>query len=845
MIPLGTDGAWTYGGLTSPPSTPPTPTPTLTATATPSLSSSSIPSITSFSSPSDSSSSSITSTQSSVTSSSPLPSPTANGSRGISAAVLGAILGSVLGFLLLVLLAFIIFLLCRHKRRRGPDGQSSSFWNRSTTVPGDEANRATPIWTGWEIVEPGASRTHAEEGPRTPGEGSPRGSGEEADPFLTRRSIHSGTVADEMAQTKTGTDTLVSLPAAAVVGGGATRSSPPRAGGHIVPPDVLNRMMSDYEEENTPPPGIRLVEPSPPAAEYSPLLPPPRLDPDGLNTTDLRPPRGSAGSLHSHAQSIGSQKSLGSFEFDPQEGAELLTARRVRVGEPGTPRTISTLPSTDPEAGTSPSRNTLGLNNLGGRLGRLSWFRRMSSAGPAAHSDSQLVIPAVDPYTRTPPRSHSRRDSRSRPSSWRPLSADAETEHATTPTGNRNSQRESGLGFGLNASRPISSVSARSGTSGNTVYHDALSTPASDNFDVPSTVAVAGTPMVTTFSESQGSSSTPRAGGGGAYSSVPTDPPPYESDSTRSDPTEVDILDIPAPSPASPFSSSRPAFPPGLVALPTPRTWRDSYSSNNSPVTASSSTGIDIDVLEDEPPRAQQGWRSLAGGAGEGGIRDGRRTTFGTPVVVHQQSHTSDEASLHSMRSHLSPNASRSPAGSAPASHHTLTGSNSSRPSAHSHSRTGSSGLSLSHSSSVSDFDRRRARRGTSDAGEVASPPLSAVFGGRSGRGSMGMTGSPPSSRPASPLSPLSPRSLVPHSIMHDVSPSSSRTPLLAGDAQDGTVRSSTRTNDTNTNSSMTTALTDPITGAVLHFPSLPWRSTLERDRERSWPEGPGPDDMW
>ena len=95
----------------------------------------------------------------------------------------------------------------------------------------------------------------------------------------------------------------------------------------------------------------------------------------------------------------------------------------------------------------------------------------------------------------------------------------------------------------------------------------------------------------------------------------------------------MDILDIPAPAPASPFVNARPAFPPGLVPLPTPRAWRDSYSSST-PNTNSSSVGIHIDVLEEEPPLAREGWRNISGGGGDGSIRDPRRTTFGI-VSLH------------------------------------------------------------------------------------------------------------------------------------------------------------------------------------------------------------------
>ena len=88
-------------------------------------------------------------------------------------------------------------------------------------------------------------------------------------------------------------------------------------------------------------------------------------------------------------------------------------------------------------------------------------------------------------------------------------------------------------------------------------------------------------------------------------------------------------------------------------------------------------------------------------------------------VLAHDLTAISEVGSLHSMRSHLSPMSPRS-SGSAPASsRHNLTGSNSSRPSAYSQGRTGSSGRSLSHSGSIS-LDERRRTRG------AVSPSLSA-----------------------------------------------------------------------------------------------------------------------
>lgn len=312
----------------------------------------------------------------------------------------------------------------------------------------------------------------------------------------------------------------------------------------------------------------------------------------------------------------------------------------------------------------------------------------------------------------------------------------------------------------------------------------------------------------------------------GGYLSVPGEPPSYEESRRATDQSpgetsseNVDVLDIPAPRPASPFTaaSSRPDFPPGLISLPAPRVWRDSHVSGDS-------AGIQIDVLEEAPPTAQDGWRNLSGiGRAPG---EDRRTTFGMPVVVHPRAAlNSEQGSLHSMRSHLSPHSPLNMSGSAPASSLHTHHSSSSRPSMHSQGLTGSSGGSLAHSNSISEDDRRPRRRGT--VGEVSSPALSAVFS-REG----------PWERPTSHLAarPMTPIRQSPSSSAGDV-------PNFAMPATvTGTVTSSgtTRTDDTNTNSSVTTALTDPVTGAVLHFPALPWRhvpdrSWNSRDEEHMW----------
>lgn len=108
----------------------------------------------------------------------------------------------------------------------------------------------------------------------------------------------------------------------------------------------------------------------------------------------------------------------------------------------------------------------------------------------------------------------------------------------------------------------------------------------------------------------------------------------------------------------------------------------------------------------------------------------------------------SEVGSLHSMRSHLSPYSPRS-SGSAPASSHNLTGSNSSRPSGHSQGRTGSSGGSLAHSTSISSDGRRRTRG-------AISPALSAFGGQDSPSSSLAFPTPPPPPPPYIPRSPLS-----------------------------------------------------------------------------------------
>lgn len=168
------------------------------------------------------------------------------------------------------------------------------------------------------------------------------------------------------------------------------------------------------------------------------------------------------------------------------------------------------------------------------------------------------------------------------------------------------------------------------------------------------------------------------------------------------------------------------------------------------------------------------------------------------------------------MRSHLSPHSAHHASGSAPASsHHTLAGSNSSRPSERSYGRTPSSGVSLAHSGSISSDDRRRRRRG--ETGEVSSPPLSAVFNRPHPEGT------PPPPFGASGTTPLP--------VISSSPPGYSSSLPSEGVVVSGTVTSS-GTRDSSA-SYATTAMTDPISGTVLHLPRLPLHGSNEE--RSSW----------
>ncbi|KAG2363802.1 hypothetical protein BDR07DRAFT_875654 [Suillus spraguei] len=410
--------------------------------------------------------------------------------------------------------------------------------------------------------------------------------------------------------------------------------------GHIMPPGELLRIEDEEELDDISPP--RMYSSSHPSLpeHIAPLLPPPPFE----GTATRKPSDRSL--LNEKEKSVRSA----SYPTSDLEDSKVFTARRVRVQELG-----SRSPQDDDSTNTQPVAGPGSWRNSFSRL-RKSWFGSSSSRSG----------------------SNSRKGS------------DKDAEAAQSLLGRRL------VGYTPAGERPMSSVSAKSAISGNTVYHDAISrmgtpvslpsraiTPASQRGSaVPATDF--GPPM--------------RSGAPPAYDD------PYDLPSSRNpsplSPTGIDVLDIPAPAPFSSASTNGRPLPPGLVPLSSRHAWRDSLSV----ITGSSNgAGITIDVLDAEPPRAGDGWRNLAGGflgASAGPDPSEQRTPFGTPQVIHQGNPlVSERGSLHSMRSHLSPYSARSSSGSAPTSFarvFNLSGSNSSRPSANSaQSRVATSSASL------------------------------------------------------------------------------------------------------------------------------------------------------
>lgn len=734
-IPLGT--LWVYGGSLSPvfsittlasttitatiaPTTSPTtisaiPTTSITTSSpempTSSSLSSSFSSTTATSTTSllTTSSASVSShlTSSSTSSSSILPTPTVTPAGNLSRGQLIGIIVAGILTLIFIFACLIFFWLCYKQRR-----------NRNSRT---RFSYITPIDEDYFVIGPGG---------RSPGEGSPRHSGEEADPFLQRSrgpiAGPSGTQTQEMTQVgpELGVRSPPRMPLPPTGSLSSSGSSSTGASGYGV---LLDRPslgllpstpeenvgehepLSSHDMQRIQNESVLPSDQDQPDEEYtgayaysnSPLLPPPRLvDPEtAYRPMDpLRPPFKSSPSHLSHQSS---------YPLDAEE-AVTLTARRVRV-ESVSPH-YSPLSTGSPAGPSTSGSGLLDALRLSG-LGRFSWFNTSSEPRHSTHSQDYTV----EPFT------------------------DADFEQGRLRNPNLGQQQ---VGLGPDGVRPTSNISARSAASGGTVYHDAYSS-------APSTPVLALPPRAVTPPEAP-------AGGEQSWMSGSSSAPPPAYEDPYSDPapggtsfsTQTgtgDILDTPAPPSAIPhFVSSTSLrdsnttssialrnhpYPPGL-ALVSPKAWANSdlsSTASGSPVhlvsphmdsPGGADVTIDIDILEEEPPNAGEGWRTMASGLfGPAG----RRTTFGLPQYVYQPDFLSEQGSLHSMRSHMAPS-SRS-TGSASASRREMGGSfgsNSSRPSAYSAVSATHNSLSRQGSLGSDGFGRRR-------VGGPISPALSAL----------------------------------------------------------------------------------------------------------------------
>jgi hypothetical protein len=318
--------------------------------------------------------------------------------------------------------------------------------------------------------------------------------------------------------------------------------------------------------------------------------------------------------------------------------AEVLTAERRRIGSLIGPSINTDIPGLPAFGGESSQRHSgllgaIGLSGLA-NLGRRSWFKSF---------DSQRHSPdfTVEPFTEL----------------------DLETGRGMLSPERRVRSRGRNVGAGPDGSRPMSGTSGRSGTSVGTVYHDAQSsTPATPS--LPTFFPRAATPPTPVPASSSGNQRATE------HLSPLAGHPVYNNDNNEDtvqspgntdnlnlglnfDPTNAaDILDMPAPAALHHFSSlsslkdtttggSFGLFPPGLDTIK-PVGWSDvvtEVTDSTLPVsnfggafinTCSSSSGrITLDLLEDAPPGAEIGWRSIA----SGGFGDaGRRGTFGLVI---------------------------------------------------------------------------------------------------------------------------------------------------------------------------------------------------------------------
>jgi len=415
------------------------------------------------------------------------------------------------------------------------------------------AGSVPPVEGGWTLVHDNDS------GDRVPGEGSPRGSGEETDPFLrasysNQMSQHPSArlvttpapVLDVTHNSMDSTSTGASGYGVVVEPSQARFSHlvpPVTQWGNILPPAVLTQMVDEPRRHDD------IMEED---EEESLLEPPPRLDPDRLGT-----PRSSHRSLKTSRSDHSFPTTPASWDEPPQ----LMTAQRIRVGEGAEAREVP-----------SPTAESPSL------LGRLRLLSRPSRQSTPERQESRPTTPHLEPGP---------------------------------------SSRFLGHPQGM---RPISGHSGTSGGSGSTVFHDAPSraeTPPPLPSPPPAltTSSRSRLPMPEPMQGSTSDSPTIRVVGSSSPSQSQADDMDPFADTTSSTMVQ-DPLDAPAP--VSRFATtpceSDPTFPPGLIIS---RSWMTS-SGTHGDSDRTDSPGISIDIYEEAPPPVTERWRFMTGGNGSG-----------------------------------------------------------------------------------------------------------------------------------------------------------------------------------------------------------------------------------
>jgi len=441
-------------------------------------------------------------------------------------------------------------------------------------------------------------------GGRLPGEGSPRHSGEEHDPFLQPLGEASAAAAvsrprgpqatansnssESTNSHASGFGVLLDKPS---IGFSPSIPEEHRTGRPLSPSDLqrLGRedvLPEEVEYEDGEYTGAYAYSTGPPAHS--------RLDPAAA------PLLGSA--------ALPYRPSKSSLRGEPEE-ATVHTARRVKVEDLG-PRDLA-----DPSSRRKSSNGILSAIGLGGlaNLARKSWFKHFDSPRQSGVSADE-----VEPLSEK----------------------DIEAGHDALAA--ERAVDSFGIRTRGTAERSASRVSGLSGVSGATQYHDAqslLQGGASSVTPPPRALTPVDQPPM----NEQTWASSPLAGPP-IYDDrppAPSTPPRNNSQTSFEFPAGVDILDMPAPTALTHFASISSVkdsfsgssfgatpflFPPGLETIRAIG-WADSPTESPSSCGFTSGRHIpgpgDLDILEEAPPAAENGWRSIA-------IDSSRRGTFGT-----------------------------------------------------------------------------------------------------------------------------------------------------------------------------------------------------------------------